>query len=115
MTAASAANGQCRACLKRVIWARTGLRNRWFPLDPKPDPKGNQAAWQDSDGLWRTRQLTEGGEPPWGFETLYMPHPATCEKRKPKPEPAPLPQNVTPISAARSVRGGNRPNGRNPR
>lgn len=106
----TAANGRCRACLKPVIWARTEPRNRWFPLDPKPDPKGNQAAWQDSDGLWRTRQVTEGGEPPWGFETLYMPHVAACEKRKPEPAVPPrLPPNVTPISAARSLQGGKRP------
>jgi hypothetical protein len=107
VTAASAANGQCRACLKRVIWARTEPRNRWFPLDPKPDPKGNQAAWQDSDGTWRTRQIAEG-DVKWDWETVYMPHVATCEKRTPKPEPAPLPQNVTPISAARSVRSSKR-------
>lgn len=104
----SGPNGRCRACLELVIWARTEPRNRWFALDPKPDPKGNQAAWQDSDGLWRTRQLTEGGEPLWGFETVHMPHVATCEKQRPKPEPPPLPPNVTPISAARSIRDGRR-------
>lgn len=106
------ANGRCRACLKTVIWARTEPRNKWFPLDPKPDPKGNQAAWKDSDGLWRTRQLTEGGEPRWGFETVYQPHVATCEKRvKPAPTPAPLPPNVIPITSAASRRRGSQPKG----
>jgi len=107
-------NGRCRACLEPVIWARTEPRNRRFPLDPKPDPKGNQAAWRDSDGTWRTRQLAEGDES-WDWETVHVPHVATCEKHEPKRPPAPLPQNVTPISAARSLRSGKRTNGRNTR
>ncbi len=105
----TAANGRCRACLTPVIWARTE-RSRWLALDPKPDPAGNQAAWCDSDGTWKTRQLTERGEPKWGFEVLHMPHVATCEKRQPKPEPPPLPANVTPINQAPSLRG-TRPKG----
>lgn len=102
-------NGRCRACLKPVLWARTELRNRWFALDPAPNPKGNQAAWQDSDGLWRTRQLGEGREPLWGFETVYMPHVATCEKQRPKPAPAALPPNVIPIGRAPSRERGATP------
>lgn len=102
------ANGQCRACLNPVIWARTE-RNKWLPLDPKPNPKGNQAVWCDSDGTWKTRQITENSEPQWGFEVLHMPHVASCEKQRPKATvPPQLPQNVTPISAARSVRDGQR-------
>ena len=103
MTAPTNANGRCRACLTLVIWARTEPRNRWFALDPKPDAKGNQAAWKDSDGTWRTRQIG-AGIPKWDWETRYMPHVATCEKQKPKPEPAALPPNVIPIGRAASKR-----------
>ena len=97
------ANGRCRACLSLVIWARTE-RNRWLALNPKPDPAGNQAAWRDSDGTWRTRQISENAEQRWGFEQVFMPHIATCEKQRPKPEPPPLPPNVIPISRAPSKR-----------
>lgn len=107
----SDANGRCRACLEPVIWARTEPRNRWFALDPKPDPGGNQAAWKDSDDTWRTRQLGGSAEPLWGFEAVYMPHVATCEKRQPKPQPPPPPENVIAISPAR-WRQGAKPNRR---
>jgi hypothetical protein len=96
VTAGTEANGSCRACLVPVIWARTE-RARWLALNPKPDPGGNQAAWKDSDGTWKTRQLSEASEPQWDFEGLFRPHVATCEKRKPPPEPAPLPPNVIPF------------------
>jgi hypothetical protein len=103
----------CRRCLKPVQWARTE-RGKWLPLDPEPDPKGNQAAWQDADGVWKTRQVGPGAGPndkPWDFERIYMPHVSTTTC---KPEEAvvapikPLPENVVPISAARSIRGGKR-------
>jgi hypothetical protein len=97
------ANGRCRACLEPVIYARTELRSRWFPLNPEPDPAGNQAAWQDSDGIWKTRQLTEKSDPKWGFETVFMPHVATCEREKERRARAkeakrPVPANVVPHS-----------------
>jgi hypothetical protein len=103
----------CRRCQRPVLWARTG-RGKWLPLDPKPDPKGNQAAWQDSDGTWKTRQIGPNAGPddkPYDFERLYMPHVAgtTCKPQEAAVVPIkPLPQNVTPISAARSLRGGKR-------
>ena len=90
-------------CGQKLLWARTE-RSRWIPLNGKPDPKGNQAAWQDSDGIWKTRQLTEKSDPKWGWETLYMPHAATCPGRRPaapKPDAGPLPANVVPFSALR--------------
>lgn len=89
-------------CGQKLLWARTE-RGRWIPLNSKPDPAGNQAAWQDSDGIWKTRQLTEKTDPKWGFETVYMPHAATCPGRK--PVPAPLPQNVIQLSERRRTGG----------
>ena len=94
-------------------------RGRLIALDPDPDPGGNQAAFKDSDGIWKTRQFGPASEPPWGFETVYMPHVATCSPTAAPVIPvASLPKNVTPITAARSVRSGKRtPAGRrdNPR
>jgi hypothetical protein len=97
----------CLRCQKTVLWAKTE-RGKWMALDPEPDPKGNQAAWKDSDGTWKTRQIGKDN-PPWGFEKVHMPHVATC-----KPEAAvvpikpTLPKNVIPIGAARSRRDGPR-------
>lgn len=104
----SAANRTCRLCLRPVIAARTEARNRWIALDPEPDPKGNQAAWQDSDGTWRTRQVGAASEPPWGWETVYMPHVATCPGRQEPEKPPPPPGNVIQISRARWKQGANR-------
>ena len=95
------------------MWARTE-RNRWIALDPDPDPKGNQAAWQDSDGIWKTRQIgpkTGPDDKPWDFEKPHMPHVATCRPQEAEVAPIKaLPQNVTPISAARSLRDGKNSN-----
>jgi hypothetical protein len=96
----------CRRCLRPVLWARTE-RGKWTVLDPKPDPKGNQAAWEDSDGTWKTRQVGPGSDPPWNWERVYMPHAASCKPQAP-PAPPALPPNVTPITAAPSRRGGPR-------
>ncbi len=97
----------CLRCQAAVLWAKTE-RGKWLPLDPEPDPKGNQAAWQDSDGTWKTRQLSPKSDPPWGWESVYMPHvPSTTCKPQPAVVPA-RPANVTPITAARSIRGGTR-------
>ena len=95
----------CRRCQKPVLPARTE-RGKWIALDPKPDPKGNQAAWEDSDGTWKTRQLSPASDPPWGFEKVHMPHVATCKPQEAVVPARPLPPNVTPIGAARSRRDG---------
>ncbi len=99
----------CRRCRKPIVWARTE-RNKWIALDPDPDPKGNQAAWQDSDGIWKTRQIgpnTGPDDKPWDFEKPYMPHVASCNPQEAEAVPIKaLPQNVVPISAARSRREG---------
>ena len=72
--------GTCGLCRAPVLWALTANRKR-IPLDPEPDPDGNQAAYRDGTGGWRTRQLGEGQEPA-GYERRMMPHFATCTKRQ---------------------------------
>lgn len=104
-----APNGRCRRCQRPVIVARTELRQRWFALDPRPDPEGNQVAWQDSDGTWRTRQLSPGADAPWGYERVFMPHVATCPAQQEPDKPRPLPPNVIPITQAASRRHGTQP------
>ena len=91
-----------------MIAARTEARNRWIALDPEPDAAGNQAAWQDGDGTWRTRQLGKEDKP-WDFEKRFMPHVATCKPEEAAVAPIkPRPQNVVLISDARSIRDGKR-------
>lgn len=91
------------ACGQKLLWARTE-RGKWIPLNPKPDPEGNQAAWQDSDGTWKTRQVGPASDPPWDYERVFMPHFATCERRKTAggagapSTPAPPASNVIPAS-----------------
>lgn len=102
------ANGYCRRCLRPVIWARTEAHNKPLPLDPEPDEAGNQAVFREGEA-WRARQLS-GDDRPYSFETRYMPHVATCKPPEPAVvtplRPPVLPQNVIPISAARSLRSG---------
>jgi hypothetical protein len=92
----------CRRCQKPVLPARTE-RGKWIALDPKPDPKGNQAAWQDSDGTWKTRQLSPGSDPPWNWERVHMPHVATCKPEAVVPLKPALPPNVTPVPHLRGA------------
>ena len=75
----------CQHCLQPVILARTEAHGRQFLLDPEPNPKGNQAAFTDPAGAWHTRQFGKDN-PPYSFETVYMPHVATCEKQRPRPQ-----------------------------
>jgi hypothetical protein len=97
----------CLRCRRTVLWAKTE-RGKWLPLDPEPDPKGNQAAWQDSDGTRKTRQLSPKSDPPWGWERVYMPHllTTTCKPQAAAVPARPLPANIVPITAAPSRRGG---------
>jgi hypothetical protein len=100
-----------------VLLARTEAHSRPFLLDPDPDPAGNQAAFEDPGGTWRTRQLA-AGDGPWSFETVFMPHVATCSPPEPV-KPAPLPANVIQFDPARrrkspsdpAPRRGAQPNG----
>lgn len=59
-------------------------RNR-IPLNPRPDPAGNQACRVDVHGSLLARVPTDEDriEP---FERLYMPHFATCKGQQP-PKP----------------------------
>lgn len=91
----------CNLCGRPLLWATT-VYERPIPLDPTPDPDGNQFVYRDGTGALRTRQAKKGQEPQ-PFERVHQPHFATCPKRR---APAP-PSNVTPITAARSLRRGN--------
>jgi hypothetical protein len=95
-------------CGQKLLWARTE-RYRWIPLNPVPDPGGNQAVWLDPDGIVHTRQIPPGDRP-YDFEDLHMPHFATCVLRRPAPAPqqapAALPAKVTLFDPAwRAKRG----------
>jgi hypothetical protein len=91
----------CRDCKEAVVWAVTAANNKRLALNPDPDPAGNQAAYRDHTETFRTRQLGDKEEPQ-GFERRYMPHIATCEKRKQEQAAARLPGNVIPIDRARN-------------
>jgi hypothetical protein len=95
----------CELCRTRIVWAITA-NGRRIPLDPGENADGNQAAYRDHTETMRTRQLRKDEEP-LGFERRYMPHFATCPKRKPaapSSAPARLPANVIPITRASSRR-----------
>ena len=95
-------SGVCSLCRRPVIWATT-VYEKSIALDPDPDPDGNQFVYRDGTGALRTRQRKKGQEPQ-PFERIHMPHVASCPARR---KPPPLPSNVTPITAARSLRRGN--------
>jgi hypothetical protein len=99
----------CDDCHAPIRWART-VNDKWIALDPDPDPAGNQAAYRDATDTFRTRQLRKDAEPQ-AYERRYMPHVATCTKRKapqpPRLAPVATPPNVIPIGRARGLRRGN--------
>ena len=99
----------CSACHQPVKWALT-VNNKWIPLDPGPNPDGNQAVHFDHTSTLRTRQLGKD-QKPYAYERLHMPHVATCTgPQQPRPRaPVPVPSNVTPITAAPSLRRGTPP------
>ena len=91
--------------------------DRAQPLDrprPGPGPEGKPGRLAGLDGIWKTRQIgpkTGPDDKPWDFEKPYMPHVATCRPQEAEVAPIKaLPQNVTPISAARSLRDGKNSN-----
>lgn len=51
-----------------------------MPLNPRPDPAGNVAAYRDGTGRWCARVLHKD-EQPAGWQRRYMPHFATCPAR----------------------------------
>jgi hypothetical protein len=94
----------CRACGKPIIFAvvsnQAGRPPSRMPLDPRPDPAGNVACYRDVSATLVGHVLTKGEKPP-GYQRLYMPHFATCEKRQPA---AQLPEGVTGIAAWKAAR-----------
>lgn len=66
----------CRGCGRPILWTTT-VRDRRLPVDPVPDPAGNQAVYRDGLGVWRSRVPTRE-LPVAPFEQLHMPHMATC-------------------------------------
>jgi len=91
--------GVCSLCRRPVIWATT-VYEKSIPLDPEPDPDGNQAVYRDVSGALRTRQLKKGQEAQ-PFEKLHMVHIASCPARRRPTSPVPLPSNVIPINRNR--------------
>ncbi|MEV7805044.1 hypothetical protein AB0O28_19045 [Microbispora sp. NPDC088329] len=99
----------CRACHKPILWTTT-VAGRRLAVDPVPDETGNQACHKDHAGVWRSRSLT-GAEAhaPKGWEDRFVPHVATCPKRRPvqtalpamPPARAALPPNVGRFDPAR--------------
>lgn len=85
----------CRACGKPVTFAlvanKAGTPPKRMPLNVRPDPDGNVAAYKDATGTLIGRVVGKGGEH-LGYERLMMPHFATCEKRA-APSPAETPSN----------------------
>lgn len=83
----------CHICRKAVLWTVTRLGNR-MAVDPKPDPKGNQACYRISPRVWQSRSLDAADALPVAqWEHRYIPHVATCKPPAP-PAPTPLPPNV---------------------
>jgi hypothetical protein len=93
----------CGFCHRPLLWAIT-VYDKPIPLDPDPDPEGNQFVYRDVSGALRARQRKKGQEPQ-PFERIHMPHVATCTARR---KPSPPPSNVTSITAARSLQRGYR-------
>jgi hypothetical protein len=94
----------CGDCGKSVLWTVT-RNGRYLLVDAKPDEKGNQACYRGQRG-WQSRSLdAAGAEPVAAWEHRFMPHLATCEKRRPQqtelPLPEPLPSNVVPFRRPR--------------
>jgi len=91
------ASSACRDCGQLIAWVATS-RGNVMPVDPEPDPAGNVAVMRDDAGQVVSRVV--GLRPPAPFETLYMPHVATCTPLRlfdPRPAGA---GNVIPITRA---------------
>ncbi|MGI5161424.1 hypothetical protein [Microbispora sp. CA-102843] len=99
----------CRDCTKPILWTTT-VANKRLAVDPTPDETGNQACYRDPAGTWRSRSLTgTDARPPKDWEARYVPHVATCARRRPVQTAlpatplarAPLPPNVVRFDPAR--------------
>ncbi|WP_344897925.1 hypothetical protein, partial [Nonomuraea antimicrobica] len=68
-------------CGELVLMSTTEHGNP-MPLQPKPDPTGNQAAYKDGLGRWRSRSLTgRDARRPEHLEETFRPHVADCPNR----------------------------------
>lgn len=93
--------GWCGACRQPILWALTS-NGKSQPLDPKPDPKGNVAVWWDTNGIPIAHTITiehSARE----FEQVYMPHFATCPKRKRPATKAVTEQNVNQVARRKTA------------
>lgn len=75
----------CAGC-DALVWFATvsnsaGRPPSQMPLNARPDPAGNVAAYHDDKDVWRARVLPKGTQAA-PHERVYMPHFATC----PNPE-----------------------------
>jgi hypothetical protein len=81
-------NAVCPDCGDEVLVAITAAGRRQL-LNPEPDEKGNTAAYQTGVGGWRAR-VPNADLPLLPYERIFMPHPATCDRRLARPAPTPL-------------------------
>lgn len=66
-------------CGAPIWFAITTAGHRSMPLNARSDPAGNVAVYQDDTGTWLARVLGKNGKPDT-FETLFLPHFATCPR-----------------------------------
>ena len=108
--------GYCRECRQPILFAtvtnKEGRPPSRMPLDPDPDPAGNVAVYRDETRRLVGRVLGKDARPA-GYERLFMPHFATCPKRK---EAAPVtPPGVTSLGEWRKARAAHAKGKRNQR
>ncbi|MDX3024049.1 hypothetical protein [Streptomyces acidiscabies] len=70
--------GHCPDCNAQVLWCLTTANRRRIPINPAPDPTGNQAVRIATDGTHWTRQLTRERPHVEVREVLRRPHLADC-------------------------------------
>jgi hypothetical protein len=70
---------RCDGCNASIWFAITTASHRAMPLDARSDPTGNVAVHCDVTGTWLARVLGKSGKADT-FETLFLPHFATCTK-----------------------------------
>jgi hypothetical protein len=102
---AGPAVSQCRGCGEPIVFVKVERKaggTSTMPVDPEPTDRGNVAAHRDGTGTWRGHVLGKEEEAA-SFETVFMPHFASCDAMK-KREPTVLPDNVVRLDDARRRR-----------
>ncbi|MFG1873365.1 hypothetical protein ACGFIV_00830 [Sphaerisporangium sp. NPDC049003] len=75
---------------------------RRLPVNPGPDPAGNQAVWCAGTGTWRSRALNgRDAMRLLGYEDPFVPHVATSPTCTPRPRQTPLPGLTIPSARRR--------------